>query len=72
MVTVQGREAQLISVPSASRPGNGISLILELDPVVVVGGAASNLSPDGTELSIFIKNPDLLVQVMQDLRPYPE
>jgi hypothetical protein len=75
-VTVKGREAELISVPSANRPINSISLIVDLDTVVVVAGAASVLSSDvrgGTsELSIFIKNPDLFVQVMQDLRPYPE
>jgi len=71
-VNVMGREAELISVPSATRPVNGIILILELDPVVVVAEAASVYSADGTELSIFIKNPDLLIQVMGDLRPYPE
>jgi len=72
-VKVMGREAELISVPSATRPVNGVMLILELDPVVVVATGASVLSADGaSELSIFVKDPDLLVQVMQDLRPYPE
>lgn len=72
-VDVMGREAELISVPSGNRPVNRLRLILELDPVVVVGEADSVLSADGTsELNIFIINPDLLVQVMQDLRPYPE
>jgi hypothetical protein len=68
-----GREAELISVPSGGRPTNRLWLILELDPVVVVGEAGSVLSADGaSELNIFINNPDLLVRVMQDLRPYPQ
>jgi len=70
-----GRDAELISEPSGDRPANRLRLILELDPVVVVGEAASVLSSDAegaSELNIFIKNPDLLVQVMQDLRPYPQ
>jgi hypothetical protein len=59
-------------VPSWTRPVNGIVLILDLEPVVVVATAASVHSAGGSEENIFIKNPDLLVQVMQDLRPYPE
>ena len=72
-VEVMGREAELISVPSGNRRVNGLSLILDVDSVVVVAQAASVLSGYGaTELNIFINNPDLLVQVMQELRPYPE
>ena len=75
-VDVMGREAELISVPSGDRPANRLRLILELDPVVVVGEAASVLSSDAegaSELNILIKNPDLLVQVIgENLRPYPE
>ena len=76
-VTVKGRQAEFISIPGLpSRPVARLRLVIELDPVVVVGEAVSVLSSDvrgGTiELSIFIKNPDLFVQVMQDLRPYPE
>lgn len=76
-VTVKGRQAELISIPSLPlRPVGRLRLVAELDPVVVVAEAPSNLSSDvrgGTiELSIFIKNPDLFVQVIQDLRPYPE
>jgi hypothetical protein len=72
-VTVKGRQAELISVPSFNRPVNAITLILELDPVVVVAVAASGgQGPDGTDYNLFVKNPDLLVQVMEDLRPYPQ
>jgi hypothetical protein len=72
-VIVKGRQAELISVPSNYRPVNVLSLILDLDTVVVVGEAHSVLSADGdSELNIFIKNPDLLMQVLHDLRPYPE
>jgi hypothetical protein len=73
-VHVNGREAQLIAVPSGNRRVNGLSLILDVDSVVVVAQAASVLSGYGaSELNIFIKNPDLLVQVIdENLRPYPE
>ena len=73
-VDVNGREAQLIAVPSGNRRVNGLSLILDVDSVVVVAQAASVLSGYGaSELNIFIKNPDLLVQVIdENLRPYPE
>jgi hypothetical protein len=72
-VDVNGRQAQLIAVPSGNRRVNGLSLILDVDSVVVVAQAASVLPGYGaSELNIFIKNPDLLVQVMQDLRPYSE
>jgi hypothetical protein len=74
-VTVKGRQADLISVPSDSRPVNAISLIVELDPVVVAATAWSlgPVSPGGPDRTVFINNPDLLVQVIDDnLRPYPE
>jgi hypothetical protein len=74
-VTVKGRQAELISIPNLTirRPVDRLRLVVELDPVVVVAQATSVLSADGdSELNIFIRNPDLLVQVMQDLRPYPE
>jgi hypothetical protein len=76
-VTVSGRQAEFISIPGTppSRPVARLRLVVDLDPVVVVAEAASNLSSRGggtSELSVFIKSPDLFVQVMQDLRPYPE
>jgi len=71
-VDVMGREAQLISVPSSRRLVNSLNLVIDLDTVVVVAEVHSVRSADGTESNIFISNPDLLVQVMQGLRPYPE
>jgi hypothetical protein len=73
-VTVKGRQAELISVPAGTRPVNALSLILDLDAVVVVAVAASGgpVTPGGPDYSPFINNPDLLVQVMRDLRPYPQ
>jgi len=74
-VTVKGRQAELISIPNLTirRPVDRLRLVVELDPVVVVAQATSVLSAGGdSELNIFIRNPDLLVRVMQDLRPYPE
>jgi hypothetical protein len=73
-VDVMGREAELISAPSGRRPVNSLTLVLDFGTVVVVPEARSVLSADGrSELNIFIKNPDLLVQVIdENLRPYPE
>jgi len=73
-VDVMGRKAQLISAPSGRRPVNRLTLVLDLDAVVVASEAHSVLSADGdSELNIFINNPDLLVQVIdENLRPYPE
>ncbi len=72
-VTVQGHDAQLWTLPAVNRPVNAVALVVQLDPVTIVVEAPSLLSPaDGTEGNIFVKNPDLLVQVMQNLRPYPQ
>ena len=72
-VTVNGHDAELIFVPQTGRKIGQLRLVLDLDEVVVValvrsGGPGSA----GVDYSLFIRNPDLLVQVMQDLRPYPE
>ena len=74
MVTVGDREAELISIPLDTRPVNTLRLILELDEVVVVASALAGgaVYPGGPDYDPFINNPDLLVQVMQNLRPYPE
>jgi hypothetical protein len=73
-VEVMGREAELISAPSGRRRVNSLTLVLDLGSVVVVPEARSVLSADGaSEFNIFIKNPDLFVQVIdENLRPYPE
>ena len=73
-VIVKGRRAELMSVPSANRPVNALSLILDLDSVVVVAVAPSGgQRPGGGDYNPFINNPDLLVQVIdENLRPYPE
>jgi hypothetical protein len=73
-VTVKGRQAEVLSVPQVTRPVGYLCLVLDLDEVVVVATARAlgPVSPGGPDYSIFINNPDLLVQVMQDLRPYPE
>ena len=74
VVTVGGREAAMISIPSGTRPVNTLWLVLELDEVVVVAEALAGgpVSAGGPDYSPFINNPDLLVQVMQGLRLYPE
>ena len=73
-VTVAGREAELISVPLGTRPVNTLWLLLDLGDVVVLAtaGAGGAVYPGGPDYNPFINNPDLLIQVMEDLRPYPE
>ena len=72
--TVAGREAELISVPLGTRPVNTLWLVLDLGDVVVLAtaGAGGAVYPGGPDYNPFINNPDLLIQVMEDLRPYPE
>jgi hypothetical protein len=73
-VTVKGRQAQMLAVPQVTRPVGYLRLVLDLDQVVVTttASALGPVSPGGPDRTVFINNPDLLVQVMQDLRPYPE
>jgi hypothetical protein len=73
-VTVKGRQAELISVPQFTRSVGQLRLIIDLDEVVIVAVARSGgQGPGGTDHSLFIKNPDLLVEVIdENLRPYPE
>ena len=73
-VTVAGREAELISVPLGTRPLNTVWLVLDLGDAVVLAQALAGgpVYPGGPDSDPFINNPDLLVQVMQNLRPYPQ
>ncbi len=73
-VRVQGKQAQLLSQFSSDRPLNALWLIVDLGDAVVVADAHSGgpATPGGPDVSPFINNPDLLVQVMQNLRPYPQ
>jgi hypothetical protein len=74
-ITVGGREAELILVPLGTRPLNTLWLLLDLGDVVVLAETSSLIAPaaeGAVELNPIIKNPDLLLQVMENLRPYPE
>jgi len=81
-VSVAGHDGELLAVPGGTRPINSLWLILPLDNVVVVAEAAAggkmtplpNLfaTPTGPDWSPFINDLDLLVQVMQNLRLYPQ
>jgi len=73
-VTVSGQDAQVVSVPLGTRPVNTLWLVLDLGDVVVLAtaGAGGAVSPGGPDYNPFINNPDLLVQVMEDLRLYPQ
>ena len=74
-VSVLGKDAEMFSTPGGARPLNATWLVVDLNDVVAVARANSVIAPaarGGGELNPFINNPDLLVQVMQDLRPYPQ
>jgi hypothetical protein len=74
-VTVATREAELLSLPLATREVNQLWLILDMGDgvVVAVAGSGGPVYPGGPDYNPFINNPDLLVQVIEDnLRPYPE
>ena len=74
-VSVGGREGELLFLPLGTRPLNVLRLVLDLDDVVVVGEARSVIGATpsaGTDLNPIINNPDLLIQVMDNLRSYPQ
>jgi hypothetical protein len=81
-VFVGGHEGQLLAVPAGTRPLNALWLVLPLDNVVAVALAAAGgpvtpvtgplQKPSGPDWSPFINDPDLFVQVLQNLRPYPQ
>jgi hypothetical protein len=73
-VSIVGKDADMFSAPGGTRPLNALWLILDLSDVVVVADTNSGgaVRPGGPDYNPFINNPDLLVQVMQGLRPYPE
>jgi hypothetical protein len=73
-VSVAGRDGELILQSAGARPLNALWLIVDLSDVVVVADTNSGgaVRPGGPDYNPFINNPDLLVQVMEDLRPYPQ
>jgi len=73
-VSVGDRSATMVIQTSLTRPVNAVWLVLEFDDVVVMADAHSggSASPGGPDDSPFVNDPDLLVRVMEDLRPYPE
>jgi hypothetical protein len=74
-VSVQDREGELILQSAGARPLNAIWLILDLGDVVVVAQTNSVIGATptaGSDLNPIVNNPDLLIQVMEGLRPYPE
>ena len=73
-VSVAGRDGDLFLQAAGARPLNALWLIVDLDDVVLVAHTNSGgaIYPGGPDYNPFINNPDLLIQVMEDLRPYPE
>ena len=72
--TVRGKEASLLLLPLGERQLNSLELIVDLGDAVVLGDvhADASSSPGEPDRNPLINDPDLLVQVMQDLRPYPQ
>ena len=73
-VSVAGRQGDLFLQSAGARPLNALSLIVDLGDVALVADTNSSgaVSPDGPDYNPLINDPDLFIQVMQDLRPYPE
>lgn len=73
-VRVGANDATMVVEGYSTRAVNAVYLVLQLDNVVVVADAHSGgpISPGGPDYSPFVNDPDLLIQVMQDLRPYPQ
>jgi hypothetical protein len=73
-VTVAGRQGELLFLPFGTRPVNALWLIVDFGDVVVLGEALAGGAayPGGPDYNPFINDPDLLVALMEDLRPYPE
>jgi len=81
-VTILGKQAEMFSAPGGTRPLNALWLVLDLGDVTVVVGANAGgpvtpvtgplQTPGGPAWSPFINDPNLLVQVLQNLRPYPQ
>ena len=71
-VTVGPWPAEVIAVPLGDRPVNSLSYFIEIDDTVVVAVAASgSTGVPGTDVNPLI-NSDVLVPVLEELRPYPE
>ena len=71
-VRVGNWEGELLSLPSATRPVNQLVLFVDLGNTIVVGRPFSG-GPGipGEDLNPLIQA-DLLIEVMEQLRPYPE
>jgi len=75
VIRVGDRDGEMILQADATRPLNAISLVLDLGDVVVVARTNSVIGATpwaGSDMNPIIDNPDLLIRVMEDLRPYPE
>jgi hypothetical protein len=72
-ISVLGRDATLISAAVGERPINGLVVVVELgDTTIVVATAAGgNPTPGGPELNPLIDE-NTFLDVLQNLRPYPQ
>lgn len=71
-VTVAGHPADLVSVPLGTRPVNSLALAVDLGDFVVLAQTPSITSSVGEEMNPLIINPDRLVALMEQIRPYPQ
>jgi hypothetical protein len=72
-VEVLGRDADLLLVQGGTRPVNVARLIIDLHDTIVLAEAGSGgpLVEGGPDLNPLI-DPDELLRVMEQLRPYPQ
>jgi len=74
-VSVAGREGEMVFLTLNDGRLNLVELVLGFGDVVALARAnalTASAAQGGGELSVFINNPDLLIQVMENLRPYPQ
>jgi hypothetical protein len=74
-VSVAGRDGDLFLQAAGARSLNALWLIVDLGDVILVAHTNSGVAPAAqgeVELNPLIANPDLFIQVMQGLRPYPD
>jgi hypothetical protein len=72
-VRLLGRDALLLLIAGGTRPVNSARLIIDMGDTMVLAAAGSGgpTVPGGPDLNPLI-DPDELLRVMENLRPYPE
>jgi hypothetical protein len=73
-VDVNGHPAQLVKIPLRDTPVNVLILVIDLGDTVVFAdtGATNPATPGAPNPNPLIADPDRFIEVMQNLRPYPQ